>query len=149
MRSQYSVRDRPGARAAELEVGTYYCTGAICTKWRLIHPETPVELSVSLFDSLAEFIYSKGSSSVGYRVDWCKNHHLQSNQFVGRRDEEEVTSQVEKKKVFLPQGYITLRNNYTTHIHFTHAQERAPPIYMHRSSRLKAYSLTFIVLHFR
>ena len=46
-------------------------------------------LLVSLFDSLAEFICSKGSSSVGYRVDWCKNHHLQSNQFVGRRDEEE------------------------------------------------------------
>ena len=32
------------------------------------------------------------------------------------------------KKVFLPQGYITLRN---MHIHFTHAQDRAPPIYMH------------------
>ena len=63
-------------------------------KWRLIHLETLVELSVSLFDCLAEFI---GSSSVGYRVDWCKNHRLQSNQFVGRRDEEEVTSQVEKK----------------------------------------------------
>ena len=83
------VRDRPGARAAELEVGTYYCACTIRTKWRLIHPETPVELPVSLFDSLAEFICSKGSSSVGYRVDWCKNHRLQSNQFVGRRDEEE------------------------------------------------------------
>ena len=85
------MRDRPGARAAELELeaGTYYCACAIRTKWRLIHPETPVELSVSLFDSLAEFICSKGSSSVGYRVDWCKNHRLQSNQFVGRRDEEE------------------------------------------------------------
>ena len=67
-------------------MGTYYCACAICTKWRLIHPETPVELSVSLFDSLAEFICSKGS---GYRVVWCKNHRLQSNQFVGRRDEEE------------------------------------------------------------
>ena len=67
-------------------MGTYYCACAIRTKWRLIHPETPVELSVSLFDSLAEFICSKGSSSVGYRVDWCKNHR---NQFVGRRDEEE------------------------------------------------------------
>ena len=54
--------------------------GAICKKWRLIHPEKPV---VSLFDSLAEFISSKGSSSVGYRVDWCKNHRLQSNQFAG------------------------------------------------------------------
>ena len=84
----------PYARAAELEpelaeVGTYYCACAIRTKWRQIHPETPVELSVSLFDSLAEFISGKGSSSVGYRVDWCINHHLQSNQFVGRRDEEE------------------------------------------------------------
>ena len=49
----------------------------------------PVELSVSLFDSLAEFICSKGSFSVGYRVDWCINHRLQSNKFVGRRDEEE------------------------------------------------------------
>ena len=139
-------------------MGMYYSACAICTKWQLIHPETPVELSVSLFDSLAEFICSKGSSSVGYRVDWCKNHRLQSSQFVGRRDEEEevtsqhhyiITSQVEKKKVFLPQGYITLRNNYTTHIHFTHAQECVPPIYMHRSSRPKAYSLTFFVLHFR
>ena len=80
------MRDRPGARAAEVEVGTYYCACTTHTKWRLIHPETPVELSVSLFDSLSEFI---GSSSVGYRVNWCKNHRLQSNQFVGRRDEEE------------------------------------------------------------
>ena len=40
------MRDRPDARAAELEVGTYYCACAIRTKWRLIHPETPVELSV-------------------------------------------------------------------------------------------------------
>ena len=37
-------------------MGTYYCSCTIRTKWRLIHPETPVELSVSLFDSLAEFI---------------------------------------------------------------------------------------------
>ena len=56
------VRNRPDARAAaELEVGTYYCACAIRTKWRLIHPETPVELSVSLFDSVPEFICSKGS----------------------------------------------------------------------------------------
>ena len=34
-------------------MGTYYCACAIRIKWRLIHPETPVELSVSLFDSLA------------------------------------------------------------------------------------------------
>ena len=56
----------------------------------------PVELSVSLFDSRAEFICSKGSNSVGYRVDWCKNHRLQSNQFVGRRDEEEEEKEKEK-----------------------------------------------------
>ena len=44
------MRDRPDARAAELEVGAYYCACAIRTKWRLIHPETPVELSApSLF----------------------------------------------------------------------------------------------------
>ena len=49
----------------------------------------PVELSVSLFDCLTEFICSKGSISVDYRVDWCINHRLKSNQFVGRRDEEE------------------------------------------------------------
>ena len=77
------MSDRPGARA------TYYYACAIRTKWRLIHPETPVELSVSLFDSLVEFIRSKGSSSVGYRLDWCINYRLQSNQFVGSRDEEE------------------------------------------------------------
>ena len=53
--------------------------------------ETPVELPVSLFDSFGEFICSKGSmtSSIRYRVDWCINHRLQSNQFVGRRVEEE------------------------------------------------------------
>ena len=64
-------------------------------KMALIHPETPVELSVSLFDS-QKFICSKGSSSIGYRVDWCKNHRLQSNQFVGRRDEEEEEEKEEK-----------------------------------------------------
>ena len=59
------MRDWPGARTAELEVGPgmYYCACTIRTKWRLIHPEMLVELSVSLFDSLAEFICSKGSSS--------------------------------------------------------------------------------------
>ena len=91
------MRDRPGVPAAELEVGTYSCACAIRTKWRLIHPEMPVELSVSLFDSLAEFICSKGSSSVGYRVDWCKNHRLQSNQFVGRRDKEEEEEEENEK----------------------------------------------------
>ena len=65
----------------------------IRTKWQ---PEMPVELSVSLFDSL-EFICSKGSSLVSYRVDWCKNHRLQSNQFVGRRDEEEEEEKEKEK----------------------------------------------------
>ena len=51
--------------------------------------ETPVELPVSLFDSFGEFICSKGSSSIRYRVDWCINHRLQSNQFVGWHVEEE------------------------------------------------------------
>ena len=66
--------------------------GDVLLRMRHTHkmaPETLVDLSFSLFDSLAEFICSKGSSSVGYRVDWCKNNRLQSNQFVGRRDEEE------------------------------------------------------------
>ena len=78
--------------------GTYYFACAIRTKWRLIHPETPVELSVSLFDSLAEFICSKGSSSVGYRVDWCINHRLQSNQFIGRCEEEEEAAEEKEEK---------------------------------------------------
>ena len=75
------ARARLGARAC-----------AIRTKWRLRHPETPVELSVSLLDSFGECICSKGSSSIDFRVDWYKNHRLQSNQFVCRPDEEEVTS---------------------------------------------------------
>ena len=83
------MRDRPGARAAELEVGTYYCACAIRTKWRLIHPETPVEFR---YFSLA------GSSSVGYRVHWCINHRLQPNQFVGRRDEEEEEKEEEEEE---------------------------------------------------
>ena len=89
------MRYRLGTRAAELEVGMYCCACAICTKWRLIHPETPVELSVSL---LAEFICSKGSSSVGYRVDWCINHRLQSNQFVGRHDDDEEEEEEEEEE---------------------------------------------------
>ena len=56
----------------------------------------PGEFSVSLFDSLAEFICSKGSSSVGYRGAWCINPRLHSNQFVGRRDEEEEEEEKEK-----------------------------------------------------
>ena len=64
-------------------------TNAHAPNARLRLPETPVQLPVSLFDSFGEFICSKGSSSIRYRVDWCINHRLQSNQFVGRRVEEE------------------------------------------------------------
>ena len=53
------------------------------------HLEMPVELSTSLFDSIGEFICSKGSRSIGYSVNRCINHRLQSNQFVSRPDEEE------------------------------------------------------------
>ena len=71
---------------------------AISTKWRLRHPETPVELSFSLLDSFGECICSKGSSSIGYRVVWCKNHRLQSNQFICRPDEEEEEEEEEEKE---------------------------------------------------
>ena len=64
-------------------------TYKMVTKTSGLVPSMPVELSVSLFDSLGEFICSKGSSSIRYRVVWCINHRIQSNQFVGRRDEEE------------------------------------------------------------
>ena len=91
------VRDRPGTRAA---VGTYYCACAIRTKWRLIHPETPVELSVSLFDSLAEFICSKGSSSVGYRVDWCKSIvYSQTNSSVGVMKKKKKMEKIEVRPI--------------------------------------------------
>ena len=50
-------------------------------KWRLRHPELPVELSVSLFDSFGKYICSKGSSLIRYRVDWCINS--QTNASVG------------------------------------------------------------------
>ena len=36
-----------------------YCPCAMRTKWRPGHPETPVELSVSLFDSLASLFVAK------------------------------------------------------------------------------------------
>ena len=51
--------------------------------------QTPVKLSVSLSDSCGKSVCNKGSSSIGYRADWCANHSLQSNQFVGRPVEEE------------------------------------------------------------
>ena len=47
-----------------------------------------IELSVSLFDNFGEFICSKGSCSICYRVDWCINHCLQSNQFVEDEEKE-------------------------------------------------------------
>ena len=55
--------------------GAYYCACAykdacaIPTKWRLRHPETPVELSVSRSDSCGEFVCDKGASTIGYRAD--------------------------------------------------------------------------------
>ena len=36
-----------------------------------------------------ESICSEGSSLIGYRVDWCIDHRLQSNQFVGSPVEHE------------------------------------------------------------
>ena len=42
-----------GACAADV----HYSACAISTKWRLRHPETPVEISVSLFDSFGEYIF--------------------------------------------------------------------------------------------
>ena len=59
-------------------MGTYYCACAIRTKWRLIHPETPVDLSVSVSPSLLDqsrlviesfgvktIVFSQTNSSVG------------------------------------------------------------------------------------
>ena len=97
---KYSQDDRVGSLASAVPLSVRYSACAIGraralergSKWRLRHPETPVELSVSLFANFGECI---GSSSIGYRVDWCKNHRLQSNQFVCRPDEEEE----EKKKM--------------------------------------------------
>ena len=34
--------------------------------------------------------------SISYRVDWCINHRLQSNQFVGRSVEEEDDEEEEE-----------------------------------------------------
>ena len=51
--------------------GPYYCGCAVHTKWRLRHPETPVELSVSLSDSCGKSVCNKGSSTISYRADWC------------------------------------------------------------------------------
>ena len=38
------------------------------------------ELSVLLFDSLVSLFVAK-TSSISFRVDWCVNYSLQSNQF--------------------------------------------------------------------
>ena len=62
------------------------------------HPETPVELSVSLFDSFGKFVCSKGSSSISYRVDWCINRRLLSNQFIGRPVKEEEKKRWRKSR---------------------------------------------------
>ena len=56
---------------------------------------TSERLSVSPFDNFGEFICSKGSSSIGYRVNWCVN--LQSNQFVGRPVKEEEENDGENR----------------------------------------------------
>ena len=88
------MRDRPGARCR---------AGDVLLRMGHTHKmatNTSGNASRALFDSLAEFIYSKGSSSVSYRANWCVNPRLESNQFISRHDEvedEEITSQVEKR----------------------------------------------------
>ena len=88
--------ERPGIHMCARAGGDVLMHMSPTHKMVLRHPETPVELSVSLFDSFGKFICSKGSSSIGYRVDWCKNHRLQSNQFVGRPVEEEEKEKEKK-----------------------------------------------------
>ena len=53
------------------------------------HPETLVGLTVLFSDGLDKSISNKGVSRIGYIVDWCVNHGLQSIQFVSRPVEEE------------------------------------------------------------
>ena len=48
--------------------------------------------------AIDEFICSNGSSSIGYRVDWCVNYRLQSNQFVGMPVEEEEKERWRKSR---------------------------------------------------
>ena len=88
------MRDRPNARAAELEVGTFYCACAIRTKWRLIHP---VELSVSLFDSLAEFICSKGSIIESFGVKTIV--FSQTNPLVGVKKKKKKMEKIEVRPI--------------------------------------------------
>ena len=59
-------------------------------------------------DSFGDCICSKGSSSIGYRVDWCKNHRLQSNQFVGRPEGEEKVTERWRKSRFGQFSCITV-----------------------------------------
>ena len=83
------VRDRPGVRERASAAGRRTNAHALYarTNCRARHPETSVELS--LFDSFGEFICSKRSCSIRYRVEWCINNCLQSTQFVGMPVEEE------------------------------------------------------------
>ena len=69
------------------------------TKWRLIHLETPVKLSVSLFKRCSKSVCNNGSSMSNYRADWFVNHSLQSHQFVGRPVEEEEREEKEEEKI--------------------------------------------------
>ena len=65
------MRDRPDARAAELAGG-----GDVPLRIR----NTIIQINLDWF-----------------RGVWCKNHRLQSNQFVGRRDEEEEEEEEEEE----------------------------------------------------
>ena len=55
--------------------------------------ETQAELVVSPSDSYDASVYNKGSSTIENKGDWCVNRYLYSNQFAGRRVEEEETEE--------------------------------------------------------
>ena len=57
--------------------------------------ETSDELVVLLSDSDSGSVYNKGSSTIENKADWCVNRYLRSNQFVGRRVEEEEETEEE------------------------------------------------------
>ena len=102
-----AVRDRSRGIARAQSAGRACSETAhapYAQKWRLRNPETPVELAVSPFDSFGEYICSKASSLIDYRVDWCKIHRLQSS--VGLKKKKKL-----HHKYFWPRCYITLRNN--------------------------------------
>ena len=66
------------------------------TKWRLGHPETPVELSVSLLDSLASLFVAKDQAQLVLESIGV-NYSLQPNQFVRRpiyEEEKEAEDEV-------------------------------------------------------